>query len=429
MMLEEKQITKEFAEHIVAISIAESGAMGNPGNITLLTDEKQLYDISYIYDDNVKEIFKAFRTLRLCMAYLSGKKDEVPVGWKYTYLGSGNHLFMLEWLDVLFYRIVSRNAVESHIYAVWVDTAMKILDDLSVKKVYSKVKADCRTNFAIKPYNAKRKELENKGCIRESLSVKWDSDSNRTEKIVAIGINPSTAQNGESDVTMTKLCRFLDMYGFDNVTMLNLYESVTPNQSEINKKTKTDFSKKKKIFDTADIILLVWGVDGNNEDKANTIPILTEYADKLYCIRNPKGKYPAHPSRMSYQSEIMALSSAMSFAVCGLKRKKANEQVVKVSQENYVTVECDLGVYREDKIVLSLGSGMNAVCRFAKLADDGIVGAKETVKSFYCNRDVYIDGENLLRFIEKEYPEHFEKAVAVIDGENVIYKIVCYDVS
>lgn len=427
-MLDKTQITKEFAEHIVAISIAESGAMGNPGNIIFITDEKELYETNYIYDGKVKEIFKVFSILHQCTDFIFGKNNESPIGWEYTYLGAGNHLFLLEWVDILFYKIVDRNALESDIYAVWVETVMKILDNLSAKKVYSKEKDAYRTTFAIEPYNAQRKEVANKGCIRESLSVKWDSGSNRTEQIVAIGINPSTAQNGESDTTMTKLCRFLDIYGFNNVTMLNLYESVTPNQFEINKKAKTDFSKKTEIFDTADVILLVWGVDGNTEDKESTIPVLAEYAYKLYCIRNPKGKYPAHPSRMSYQSEIMALSSAMNFATCGLKRKKTMKQV-EVDEENTVMVECDLGIYFDNKLVLPLGAGMSVVCRFAELADEGIAGAKDIVKSFYCNRDVYIDGKDLLCFIKKEYPDYFEQATAVINNDNSTYKIVCYDLS
>ena len=427
-ILEKTQITKEFAEHIVAISIAESGAMGNPGNITFLTDEKKLYETNYIYDGKVKEVFKVFSILHQCSDYLFGENNEIPAGWKYTYLGAGNHLFMLEWLDILFYQIVDKRANESDIYAVWVESVLKILDGLSKKKEYHKEKTDYRTTFKIIPFDAQRKESDDRGYIRESLRVKWDSNSDKTEKIVAIGINPSTAQDGESDTTMTKLCRFLDMYGFDNVTMLNLYESVTPNQFEINKKTKTDFSKKKDLLDAADIILLVWGVEGNAEDKSDTISVLAEYASKLYCIKNPKGKYPAHPSRMSYQSEIMPLTLAKDFDGCGLKRKKAKKKIEK-NEEDYVMVECDLGVYFEDKLVLSLGAGMATVCRFAGLADAGIEGAKEVVKSFYCNRDVYIDGKNLLCFIGKEYQSLLERAVTVINNDDTIYKIVCYDMS
>ena len=92
-------------------------------------------------------------------------------------------------------------------------------------------------------------------------------------------------------------------------------------------------------------------------------------------------------------------------------------------------IECDLGVYFEGKLVLTLDAGMAAVCRFAKLADEGIEGAKEVVKTFYCNRDVYIGGTDLLHFIQKEYPAYFKKATSVINHDNSIYKIICYDMS
>lgn len=428
-ILDKTQFTKEFAEHVVAISIATSGAMGKPGNVIFLTDERELYEINYIYDEEVNAVLKVSNVFVQCVNYSLGKTNETPVGWEHTYLGAGNHLFMLEWLDVLFYKFVDTNAPESDMCAVWVETAIKILDNLSEKEVYPKEKHDCRKALKIEPYDAQRKEFESQGYIRESLSVKWDSKRNRKEKIVAIGINPSTAQDAESDITMTKLCRFLDMYGFNNVTMLNLYESVTPYQDKINKKTQTDFSKKKQVFEEADIILLVWGVDGNDEQKGNTIPVLAEYADKLYCIKNSNGKYPAHPSRMSYQSEVMAITSATDFANCGLKRKTAKNKADEVDEENYTMIACDLGIYLDSKLILPLGTGMSTVCKFAKLADEGIEGAKEVVRSFYCNRDVYIDGKNLLRFIEKEYPEYYEKANTIIVDENIIYKIVCYDMS
>ena len=51
-------------------------------------------------------------------------------------------------------------------------------------------------------------------------------------------------------------------------------------------------------------------------------------------------------------------------------------------------IECDLSIYFEDKFIFSLGTGMETICRFAKLADGGIPGANEVIKSFGCNRDV-----------------------------------------
>lgn len=422
------QITKEFLSHIVAFSIAELGAEGNPGNIVFLTDEKELYKTSFYNINVVEDVFSKFNIINQCVDYLKNKRNETPFGWEYTELGSGNHLFMLKWLEVLFFKIVDRNALKSDIYTVWIETIMKVIDRLANKKVFFKERNNQRTNVKIVPYNAQRKNIGNNCSIRESLSAKWDSGYNRIEKIVAIGLNPSTAHDGKSDMTITKLCRFLDMYGFNNVMMLNLNESVSSKQNGMNKTSKTDFNQKKDIFDEADIILLVWGVDGYKEEKRKAMSVLSEYADKLYCIMNPKGKYPVHPSRMSYQSVLMPIKCSEDFVLCGLCGKKHSKKIEK-DNEQYVMVECDLGVYLNGEFVMELGAGILAVCHFAKLVDEGIEGVTEIVRSFNCNRDVYIPGKRLLQFIEREYPQYKKEANKKVHDSDEIYKIVCFDMS
>ena len=159
-----------------------------------------------------------------------------------------------------------------------------------------------RTDFKIEIFNAEQQECVGKGMIREFLCAKWDNSAKKQEKIVAIGINPSTAHNGKSDTTITKLCRFLDMHGFNKLSMLNLYEDVSSIQLK-GEKIKTDFNTKRAIFDEADIILIVWGYGENKELqtlKQNAKAVLADYKDKLYCIKNSKGKLPVHPSRMHY---------------------------------------------------------------------------------------------------------------------------------
>lgn len=165
-----------------------------------------------------------------------------------------------------------------------------------------------RTNLKIKPFNADREYTDN-GMRRGLLCAEWNNSTNRKEKIVAIGINPSTAHNGKSDTTITKLCRFLDMHGFNNLIMLNLYEDVSSVQlqSDIEKKG-TDFRSKTKVFDDADIILIVWGTEDKKDLKdlkANACKVLENYADKLYCLETRIGSKPAHPSRLRYNWEIV----------------------------------------------------------------------------------------------------------------------------
>lgn len=309
--LSDVELTREFVSHVVAFSMAECGAMGNPGRILILTDKQELFETNYQNEIMIKKCFKVFKVFQRCTNHLK-EGSEIPKGWKYTYMGAGNHLFMMDWVDSLFFKIIDKETLESEIYIRWIEVVNQILMKIASKKNYEKLRDVRRKDLKIVPFNAKRKSVGNE-CIRESLSAKWDSGFQRDEKIVAIGINPSTAQDGESDVTMTRLCRFLDMYGFNNVTMLNLFESVSPDQKKINEGSKTNFNKKREILEAADTILLVWGIEGHKEVKEEAMSVLIGYADKLYCIKNPKGKYPVHPSRMPYRSEIIPMMSLGNF--------------------------------------------------------------------------------------------------------------------
>lgn len=159
--------------------------------------------------------------------------------------------------------------------------------------------------------------------IAEDLFKKIDrngypNSSNLHKKVVAIGINPSTATTGKSDVTMTKLCKFLDLYGYDNVKMINLYSDVTPKLTEL-KRIETDFEDERQNLEEADIILLVWGIDGYEKRKQEAFDVLLDYKEKIYCIKNPKDSYPIHPSRMLYDSEIIKVDSLADLKKCGLK--------------------------------------------------------------------------------------------------------------
>ena len=97
--------------------------------------------------------------------------------------------------------------------------------------------------------------------------------------------------------------------------------------------------------------------------------------------------------------------------------------------KDLVFTQCEVRILQNEKFVLSLAAGIAAVCKFAKLADAGIEGVTKIERSFNCNRDVYMSGEMLLNFIEKEYPEIEEEALKNIDKTKATYKIVCYDMS
>ncbi len=163
---------------------------------------------------------------------------------------------------------------------------------------------DVRRELIINPFNAEVKKKEN-GSIRPELCAKWDEGD---KEVLAIGINPSVATNGVSDKTMTTLCRFVDMYGFNYVKMLNIFESVSTQQDGIDKQTPTDFNKHIEDLNKADLILIAWGVSGYESEKEHIISILKQFNEKVYCIakkRNKRYSYPIHPSRMTYACEII----------------------------------------------------------------------------------------------------------------------------
>ncbi len=142
------------------------------------------------------------------------------------------------------------------------------------------------------------------GENRRCLTVSWGSNNGKTA--LAIGINPSKANDKRSDKTLTTLGRFLEAYGYSQLTMLNLFESYSTDQQGIIKTSQTVFSDFGALFDAADSIFIVWGVDRKNyqDEKSIAANFLKKYDSKVFCIKNPNGSFPIHPSRMKYTDEI-----------------------------------------------------------------------------------------------------------------------------
>lgn len=173
---------------------------------------------------------------------------------------------------------------------------------------------DVRRNLIVIPDDGKQNDFDNNVKVRQILHVNWDPVDGKAKngKVVAIGINPSTAHKGKSDNTLSRLCRLIDMYGYNDLTMLNLFESISPCQDDVRgyvESTETDFSKYIKLFNEAEMILVVWGLDIKRYSKQvdNATAILKKYSKKLYCIQDEKKgtiRKPLHPSRISYDAII-----------------------------------------------------------------------------------------------------------------------------
>lgn len=118
---------------------------------------------------------------------------------------------------------------------------------------------------------------------------------------VVIGINPSTAHDGKSDVTLTKICRYLDAYGVGEVVMINLFDTISTEQSGIDHKQYCDLTKHDELLKNADLIVIAWGTEDTYlKEKQYVFAHLLQYSSKVYCIADEKGNKPRHPSRMKY---------------------------------------------------------------------------------------------------------------------------------
>ena len=145
--------------------------------------------------------------------------------------------------------------------------------------------------------------------VRPILQANWTPRTARKGRIIAIGINPSRAgeRDNVSDSTLTKLCKFLEMYGFDNLTFLNLFSCVSTKQT-IDEASATDFEAQRELLESADVIVIAWGADRHQyaDQKRDALKVLNDYREKTYCIQNKRGAYPIHPSRMGYaDSELV----------------------------------------------------------------------------------------------------------------------------
>lgn len=172
-----------------------------------------------------------------------------------------------------------------------------------------------RPKLKAKPQNG---VYTDEGKNREVLTISWerrpDSDSVSNYSAVVIGINPSIANDVKSDNTLTRLARFLDIYGFTEFKMLNIFSSYSTQPTGIRKNTQTDFSNFKNDLESTNIIILAWGTNNNDyrEEKSKILEFLKSknLMDKVFGISSNEMHYETrHPSRMSYDYYLVKQSA------------------------------------------------------------------------------------------------------------------------
>lgn len=80
------------SDDLIAITIAEGGAMGDPGAIILVDNDLKMYRTHFgeIKDETLKSVIPFLKTLDIGFGEVSGLSED----WDWLYTGYGNYLFI-----------------------------------------------------------------------------------------------------------------------------------------------------------------------------------------------------------------------------------------------------------------------------------------------------------------------------------------------
>ncbi|MBR5595873.1 MAG: hypothetical protein IKW30_00505 [Lachnospiraceae bacterium] len=123
-------LNKATFKNVMFFSLAETGAMGDPGSIVFYVKTGESYYLNYMYGDiDMQKVLNLFPVLANCKFGILGLESTVPKGWKYLYLGAGNHLIINEEVWRVFKKQIDVSTEPSEIYCRWMEVANYLLQE------------------------------------------------------------------------------------------------------------------------------------------------------------------------------------------------------------------------------------------------------------------------------------------------------------
>lgn len=158
--------------------------------------------------------------------------------------------------------------------------------------------------------------LSESGTYRYWLLRRWVYKSDRGT-LVAVGVNPSTADALKDDATIRRLVGFANLWGYGALEVVNVFPFRATDPSEL---AKIDWSLAVSAMarNLADIrlsvrqrdVLACWGdagrqVSGWAEYREKTMDILRLHANRVHCLGLTRAGEPRHPLRLSVQTRLV----------------------------------------------------------------------------------------------------------------------------
>lgn len=159
--------------------------------------------------------------------------------------------------------------------------------------------------------------------IGEGISAAVFSDSNRKfryalwriwqptgDKLLFIGLNPSTANDIKDDPTIRRLIGFAKAWGYGGLFVGNLFSLVSANPTNLwcvssqEQPNGPNDMAIKRMRELSRVVMVGWGNEGI---KAGTRPkeVLSLVGGLVFCLKTTKVGEPGHPLYMPLSSHLI----------------------------------------------------------------------------------------------------------------------------
>ena len=131
---------------------------------------------------------------------------------------------------------------------------------------------------------------------RYTLERRWNSET-ADKRVVFVGLNPSTADHRVDDPTIRRCIGFARSWGYNVLTVVNLFAYRTPYPSELRKASDPIGSSNSRhlgrVIRESDLVIACWGRHGSWQAQDKRLE--KRFKDRLNCLAINNDGSPAHP--------------------------------------------------------------------------------------------------------------------------------------
>lgn len=144
-------------------------------------------------------------------------------------------------------------------------------------------------------------------AYRYRLWRRWDEG----DTLGWVLLNPSTADETESDPTLTRCIDFSKRFGYGSLVIVNLFGYQTSEPSEMKQREDPvgpeNDEHLRTVCEAVDTIIAGWGNSGEHEERAITVAQMLE--GKLHALAVNQTGHPRHPLYVSKDTEPVPYSA------------------------------------------------------------------------------------------------------------------------